>query len=145
MARTACIETFGCQMNVHDSERLAGLLEQAGYELTQDVGDADLLVINTCSVRERAEDKLFARLDTLRGKDGAVRPIVAVTGCVAQQEGAHILDRAPDVDVIVGTQALRRLPDLVEARHAHWGVPKSTSTPMRTSHSLSALPRGTIR
>ena len=102
-------------MNVHDSERLAGLLEQAGYELTRDVDDADLVVINTCSVRERAEEKLFARLDTLRGRDRAVRPIVAVTGCVAQQEGARILDRAPGVDVIAGTQALRRLPALVEA------------------------------
>ena len=114
MARTACIETFGCQMNVHDSERLAGLLEQAGYELTPDIDGADLVVINTCSVRERAADKLFARLDTLRGSDRATRPIVAVTGCVAQQEGSRILDRAPEVDVIVGTQALRRLPVLVE-------------------------------
>ena len=115
MARTACIETFGCQMNVHDSERLAGLLEQAGYELTRDVDDADLVVINTCSVRERAEDKLYTRLETLRRRDRAVRPIVAVIGCVAQQEGARILDRTTGVDVIVGTQALRRLPGLVSA------------------------------
>ena len=115
MARTVCIETFGCQMNAHDSERLAGLLEQAGYELIPDVDNADLVVINTCSVRERAEDKLFARLDSLRGSDRTVRPIVAVTGCVAQQEGARILDRAAGVDVIVGTQALRQLPGLVEA------------------------------
>ena len=115
MARKACIETFGCQMNVHDSERLAGLLEQAGYELTLDIDGADLVVINTCSVRERAEDKLFARLDTLRGSNRTARPIVAVAGCVAQQEGSRILDRAPEVDVIVGTQALRRLPVLVEA------------------------------
>ena len=111
------IETFGCQMNVHDSERMAGLLEQAGYEPTDDAADADVVVINTCSVREHAEDKLYTRLGELRvlraetGHD----PIVAVAGCVAQQEGKTILARAPGVtDVVVGTQAIRRLPMLVE-------------------------------
>ena len=101
-------------MNVHDSERVAGLLEQAGYELTADPTDADLVVINTCSVRERAQDKLFSRLDNLVGVTKARRPLVAVIGCVAQQEGSKIFDRAPDVDVVVGTQALKRLPVLVE-------------------------------
>ena len=115
MARKACIETFGCQMNVHDSERIAGLLEQAGFEITIDVEDADLVVINTCSVRERAEDKLFARLDALRRSDGARQQVVAVAGCVAQQEGARLLERTGGrVDVVVGTQALRRLPVLVD-------------------------------
>jgi tRNA-2-methylthio-N6-dimethylallyladenosine synthase len=111
------IETFGCQMNVHDSERMAGLLEQAGYEPTDDAADADVVVINTCSVREHAEDKLYTRLGELRvlraetGHD----PIVAVAGCVAQQEGETILARAPGVtNVIVGTQAIRRLPMLIE-------------------------------
>src|SRR5215213_7872311 len=104
-------------MNVHDSERMAGLLEQAGYEPTDDAADADVVVINTCSVRERAEDKLYTRLGELRVLSGATGhdPIVAVTGCVAQQEGETILKRAPGVtDVIVGTQAIRRLPMLVE-------------------------------
>ncbi len=113
MGKKACIETFGCQMNVHDSERMAGLLEQAGYELTHDVDDADLVVVNTCSVREKAEDKLFARLDALRGQPDD-RPLVAVTGCVAQQEGSRLLERSARVDVVVGTQALRRLPLLVD-------------------------------
>ena len=117
MARKYLIETFGCQMNVHDSERMAGLLEQAGFEATEEASDADVVVINTCSVRERAEEKLYTRLGELRmmaaeqGRD----PIVAVAGCVAQQEGAQILKRAPGVaDVIVGTQQIRRLPMLVE-------------------------------
>ena len=119
MARKACIETFGCQMNAHDSERVAGLLEQTGYELTTEVEDADLVVVNTCSVRERAEDKLYTRLGSLDTKNGGARPIVAVIGCVAQQEGGKIFQRAPDVDVIVGTQALKRLPVLVaEAEHS---------------------------
>ena len=111
------IETFGCQMNVHDSERMAGLLEQAGYEATDDAADADVVVINTCSVRERAEDKLYTRLGELRvmSAETGHDPIVAVAGCVAQQEGETILARAPGVtDVIVGTQAIRRLPMLVE-------------------------------
>ena len=104
-------------MNVHDSERMAGLLEQAGYEATDEAGDADVVVINTCSVRERAEDKLYTRLGELRqlaAKQGH-NPIVAVAGCVAQQEGDAILKRSPGVaDVIIGTQAIRRLPMMLE-------------------------------
>ncbi len=117
MSRKYLIETFGCQMNFHDSERMAGLLDQAGYEATDDERDADVIVINTCSVRERAEEKLFTRLGEIRqmgleSEDGR-RPVVAVTGCVAQQEGAQILTRSNVVDVIVGTQNLKRLPMLV--------------------------------
>ena len=117
MARKYLIETFGCQMNVHDSERMGGLLEQAGYEPTTDAGEADVVVINTCSVRERAEEKLYTRLGELRvmAAEQGRAPIVAVAGCVAQQEGRAILKRAPGVpDVIVGTQAIRQLPMLVE-------------------------------
>src|ERR1700674_4928935 len=107
MPRKYVIETFGCQMNVHDSERMAGLLEQAGFEATEDAADADVVVINTCSVREHAEDKLYTRLGELRllASEQGHDPIVAVTGCVAQQEGAAILKRAPGVaDIVLGTQ-----------------------------------------
>ena len=114
MAKTYLVETFGCQMNVHDSERLSGLLENRGYEPAQDLDRTDLLVINTCSVRERAAEKLFARLDRFRNKKLEARPTIAVTGCVAQQEGDKILSRAPMVDVIVGTQALEQLPIAIE-------------------------------
>ena len=115
MARKYLIETYGCQMNVHDSERMAGLLEQAGYEATADEHDADVVLINTCSVREKAEEKLFTRLGEFRQMelDTGQRPIVAVAGCVAQQEGSQILRRSRGVDVIVGTQNLKRLPMLV--------------------------------
>ena len=115
MARKYLIETYGCQMNVHDSERMAGLLEQAGYEATSDGEDADVVVINTCSVREKAEEKLFTRLGEFRQMELETghRPVVAVAGCVAQQEGARILKRAKAVDVIIGTQNLKRLPMLV--------------------------------
>lgn len=121
MSRKYLIETYGCQMNAHDSERMAGLLEQAGYEPTDDAGDADVVVINTCSVREHAEDKLYTRLGELRvlAQEHGHNPIVAVAGCVAQQEGNALLKRSPGVaDLIVGTQAIKRLPMLVERAEA---------------------------
>src|SRR4051812_46458995 len=104
-------------MNSHDSERMAGLLEQAGYESTDDAADADVVVINTCSVRERAEDKLYTRLGELRmlAAEQGHDPVVAIAGCVAQQEGEALLKRSPGVaDVILGTQAIKRLPMLIE-------------------------------
>jgi tRNA-2-methylthio-N6-dimethylallyladenosine synthase len=105
-------------MNVHDSERMAGLLEQAGFEATEDAAAADVVVINTCSVRERAEEKLYTRLGELRmlAAEHGHDPIVAVAGCVAQQEGEAIFKRSAGVaDIVVGTQQIRRLPMLVEA------------------------------
>src|SRR4051812_43651208 len=128
MARKYLIETFGCQMNIHDSERMAGLLDQAGFESTSDDRDADVIVINTCSVRERAEEKLFTRLGEIRlmGEETGARPVVAVTGCVAQQEGSQILRRSKSVDVIVGTQNLKRLPLLVTDALEH---PRRASAP----------------
>ncbi|HEX5108028.1 MAG TPA: tRNA (N6-isopentenyl adenosine(37)-C2)-methylthiotransferase MiaB [Vicinamibacterales bacterium] len=118
MAKKYLIETFGCQMNVHDSERMAGLLDQAGYEATGDETAADVIVINTCSVREHAEEKLYTRLGEIRVmRDGTGRaPIVAVAGCVAQQEGDRLLRNANGhlIDVVMGTQRLKQLPMLVE-------------------------------
>ena len=111
------IETYGCQMNVHDAERMAGLLETSGYDRADTDADADLVVINTCSVRERAEDKLYTRLGEIKemarelGRD----PIVAVTGCVAQQEGDKLIKRSAGVvDIVVGTQQLKMLPMLAD-------------------------------
>ncbi len=117
MAKKYLIETFGCQMNVHDSERMAGLLEQAGYERAVTDVDADVILINTCSVRERAEEKLYTRLGELRVQQeetGQHRSVV-VAGCVAQQEGAALLKRSNGhvIDVVVGTQQQKRLPMLL--------------------------------
>ena len=116
MSRKYLIETFGCQMNYHDSEQMAGLLEAAGYEATADDLDADVIVINTCSVRERAEQKLYTRLGELRqaAAETGHRPMVAVAGCVAQQEGSAILARSGLVDVLVGTRRVRMLPMLLD-------------------------------
>jgi tRNA-2-methylthio-N6-dimethylallyladenosine synthase len=133
LAKKYLIETFGCQMNVHDSERMAGLLEAAGYEATPDDRDADVIVINTCSVREHAEEKLYTRLGELRvlqtetGRDA----IVAVAGCVAQQEGAALLKATNGrmIDVVVGTQRTKMLPMLVE-QAARSPVPAIDISPM---------------
>ena len=118
MAKKYLIETFGCQMNFHDSERMAGLLDQAGYEATTEAIDADVVVINTCSVREHAEEKLYTRLGELRvlEQETGHKPVVAIAGCVAQQEGETLLKKSNGhvIDVIVGTQRLKMLPTLVE-------------------------------
>jgi tRNA-2-methylthio-N6-dimethylallyladenosine synthase len=111
------IETYGCQMNVHDAERMAGLLEQSGYDRAESDADADLVVINTCSVRERAEEKLYTRLGEIKemGRELGRDPIVAVTGCVAQQEGEKLIKRSAGVvDVVVGTQQVKMLPLLAK-------------------------------
>src|SRR5215510_2633318 len=104
------LETYGCQMNVHDGERMAGLLESNGYDRTESEADADLVVINTCSVRERAEEKLYTRLGEIKemGREIGRDPIVAVTGCVAQQEGDKLIARSAGVvDVVVDRKSTR--------------------------------------
>ena len=114
-ARTYEVRTYGCQMNVHDSERIAGLLEADGYAPAATPESADVVVVNTCSGRERAEEKQVTRLGEIRAaaEETGHRPLVAVAGCVAQQEGAEILKRSRLVDVVVGTQAVKQLPSLV--------------------------------
>ncbi len=105
-------------MNIHDSERMAGLLDRSGYEPTDDDLDADVIVINTCSVREHAEEKLYTRLGELRvmNEETGRRPVVAVAGCVAQQEGESLLRKSNGhmIDVVLGTQRLKMLPVLVD-------------------------------
>lgn len=109
------IETWGCQMNQHDSEKMAGILEGLGYASTEDPASANLILLNTCSVREKAESKVFGRLGRL-GRLKKERPglLIAVVGCVAQQAGEAIFRRAPYVDVIMGPRNLARLGALLE-------------------------------
>jgi tRNA-2-methylthio-N6-dimethylallyladenosine synthase len=109
------VRTFGCQMNVHDSERLAGLLEAAGYRRTRDGEQADVVVLNTCAVRENADNKLYGNLGHLAPVKAA-RPEtrIAVGGCLAQKDRAAIVSRAPWVDVVFGTHNLDSLPALLE-------------------------------
>jgi tRNA-2-methylthio-N6-dimethylallyladenosine synthase len=111
------IETFGCQMNVADTERAATGLRKAGYDLTASAEAADIVLLNTCSVRERAERKVFRRIGEIRSqakRAGQQKPLIGVMGCVAQLEGERIFQNAPAVDLIVGTRATDRLPALIE-------------------------------
>ncbi|MGY1718897.1 tRNA (N6-isopentenyl adenosine(37)-C2)-methylthiotransferase MiaB [Blastococcus sp. SYSU DS0552] len=117
--RTYRVRTYGCQMNVHDSERLSGLLEQAGYTAAADGDDADVVVLNTCAVRENADNRLYGNLGHLRPvKDARPGMQIAVGGCLAQKDRGEIVRRAPWVDVVFGTHNVGSLPALLErARH----------------------------
>jgi tRNA-2-methylthio-N6-dimethylallyladenosine synthase len=118
-ARTYQVRTYGCQMNVHDSERLAGLLEAAGYERAADGADADVVVFNTCAVRENADNKLYGNLSHLAPRKQADPNMqIAVGGCLAQKDRDSVLRKAPWVDVVFGTHNIGSLPVLLErARH----------------------------
>lgn len=116
MSKKLLIKTWGCQMNEYDSSKMADLLNAAnGYELTEDPDEADVLLLNTCSIREKAQEKVFHQLGrwkTLKDKKAGV--VIGVGGCVATQEGDHIRQRAPFVDVIFGPQTLHRLPQMIK-------------------------------
>jgi tRNA-2-methylthio-N6-dimethylallyladenosine synthase len=110
------IKTFGCQMNEYDSDKMADVMKAAqGYEPTQDPEQADLILFNTCSVREKAQEKVFSDLGRVKHLK-AKGVLIGVGGCVASQEGAAIIERAPYVDVVFGPQTLHRLPQLLQAR-----------------------------
>ena len=113
--RTYTVRTFGCQMNVHDSERLAGLLEEAGYQRASDPSDADVVVLNTCAVRENADNRLYGTLGHLKSwKDARPGAQIAVGGCLAQKDRGDIVSRAPWVDAVFGTHNIGSLPVLLE-------------------------------
>jgi tRNA-2-methylthio-N6-dimethylallyladenosine synthase len=120
MAGKYFIRTFGCQMNEYDSEKISAVLEQTGgLARARSAEDADLIVFNTCSVREKAQEKVFADLGRVKGlKRANPELLIAVGGCVASQEGGGIVERAPCVDVVFGPQTLHRLPDLLARRRA---------------------------
>lgn len=117
--RTYQVRTYGCQMNVHDSERLSGLLEAAGYERAAEGTDADIVVFNTCAVRENADNKLYGNLSHLAPRKSAEPDMqIAVGGCLAQKDRDAVLKKAPWVDVVFGTHNIGSLPVLLErARH----------------------------
>ncbi|QXW18926.1 tRNA (N6-isopentenyl adenosine(37)-C2)-methylthiotransferase MiaB [Comamonas aquatica] len=118
MSKKVFIKTFGCQMNEYDSDKMADVLGAAqGYEPTQNMDEADLILFNTCSVREKAQEKVFSDLGRIKHlKEKGV--LIGVGGCVASQEGDEIIKRAPYVDVVFGPQTLHRLPELLNARAA---------------------------
>jgi tRNA-2-methylthio-N6-dimethylallyladenosine synthase len=117
------IKTYGCQMNVYDSQRMGEVLSERGYQTTDTVEDADLVILNTCHIREKAAEKVYSELGRLRRlKDRSGKDMkIAVAGCVAQAEGEEIVRRAPVVDLVFGPQTYHRLPDLLD-RHGESGA-----------------------
>lgn len=112
--KTFCIETFGCQMNDHDSEKVAGVLMARGYRPVEDSSHADLVLYNTCSIREKAAQKVFSHLGALKKVRPHNPPVIGVLGCVAQQEGDRIFERAPQVSLVCGSASYSRLPELLD-------------------------------
>ncbi|MEG8222452.1 tRNA (N6-isopentenyl adenosine(37)-C2)-methylthiotransferase MiaB [Sphingomonas sp. HH69] len=132
------VKSFGCQMNVYDGERMAEMLGAQGMTAA-DGADADLVILNTCHIREKAVDKVYSDIGRMTREDGT-RPMIAVAGCVAQAEGSEISRRAKTVDIVVGPQAYHRLPDLIEK--AGRGE-EAVDTDMPAASKFGALPART--
>lgn len=135
------IKSFGCQMNVHDAERMADLLALQGYATTDDVEAADLIVLNTCHIREKASEKVYSELGRLRQLKDERRQqgqstLIAVAGCVAQAEGAEIMKRQPAVDLVVGPQSYQNLPGLL----ADIGKRRVVDTEFPAEDKFASLP-----
>lgn len=148
MPRKLCIKTWGCQMNVYDSDRMADVMAPHGYHMTDDAADADLVILNTCHIREKATEKVFSELGRLRAAkqareaDGGIQ-ILAVAGCVAQAEGDEILNRAPQVDMVFGPQTYHRLPELTRLardRRAAGGRARVLDTDFPVEPKFDTLP-----
>ena len=139
--RSYHVKSFGCQMNVYDGERMGELLSSEGMAPASEA-EADLIVLNTCHIRERAVHRVYSEIGTLKREDGS-RPMIAVAGCVAQAEGAEVSRRAREVDIVVGPQAYHRLPQLI-AQAA--GGKRAVDTDMPAETKFAALPaRGVQR
>ena len=134
--RTFRVKNFGCQMNAYDGERMAELLVDQGLTEATESADADLVVLNTCHIREKAAEKVYSDIGRLRRADGS-SPLIAVAGCVAQAEGEEIMARAPTVRVVVGPQAYHRLPAMLDEAVAGHRV---TDTDMPAETKFDALP-----
>ncbi len=136
--KTFRVKSFGCQMNMYDGERMAELLAARGMSPTPEGEEAELVVLNTCHIRERSAEKVYSEIGRLRKAGGAHPPMVAVAGCVAQAEGEEIFARAPSVGVVVGPQSYHRLPELV-ARAA--AGERAADTDMPADAKFAALPK----
>lgn len=135
--RTYRVKSFGCQMNVYDGDRMAELLAEQGIAPAPEGEEADLVVLNTCHIREKAAEKVYSDIGRLKRADGT-SPLIAVAGCVAQAEGEEIMARAPSVKMVVGPQAYHRLPEMIRAAGEGQRV---TDTDMPAETKFDALPR----
>jgi len=141
------IQTFGCQMNVNDSEKIVALLAQDGYEATDDAGRADLIVVNTCSIREKAAQKAYSQLGRFRLlKERNPDLILAMGGCLAQERGKTAMGRIPFLDIVFGTHQIHRLPGLIRqvaASHAPM-VETGFESPVKSLEIAAAPPNGSV-
>ncbi|MEM6266604.1 MAG: tRNA (N6-isopentenyl adenosine(37)-C2)-methylthiotransferase MiaB [Pseudomonadota bacterium] len=135
--KTYRVKSFGCQMNVYDGERMGELLAEKGITPAPEGEDADLVVLNTCHIREKAAEKVYSDIGRLTKGDGS-KPMIAVAGCVAQAEGEEIMARAPSVSMVVGPQAYHRLPDMLDK--AVKGE-RATDTDMPAIAKFDSLPK----
>ncbi|MAV49933.1 MAG: tRNA (N6-isopentenyl adenosine(37)-C2)-methylthiotransferase MiaB [Hyphomonadaceae bacterium] len=139
--KTVFIKTYGCQMNVYDSERMKDVLAPIGYRPVETADEADLVVLNTCHIREKATEKVYSELGQMRKlkdrSDG--RMTIAVAGCVAQAEGAEIMRRQPAVDLVLGPQAYHKLPEMIARVHRSTG--ERLETDFETLEKFDALPK----
>ena len=139
------IKTWGCQMNVYDSRRMADILRPFGYAVTEEPEGADMMILNTCHIREKATDKVFSELGRMRrlkdkkeAEGGTM--IMAVAGCVAQAEGEYIIERAPYVDLVFGPQTYHELPEMLAKLTGAYGTERIVSTELDTENKFDSLP-----
>lgn len=140
------IKTWGCQMNVYDSRRMADILAPLGYAPTETPDDADMVILNTCHIREKATEKVFSEIGRLRDiknerASNGEKTIIAVAGCVAQAEGDFIMERAPSVDMVFGPQAYHELPEMMLKA----GVERIVNTNLATEDKFDSLPEADIQ
>jgi tRNA-2-methylthio-N6-dimethylallyladenosine synthase len=146
VSKTAYIKTYGCQMNVYDSARIADVLAALGFAVTDDPATADLMLLNTCHIRDKAAEKVYSeigrleRLRRARVAAGEARPLIAVAGCVAQAEGDELVARAPAVDVVVGPQSYHRLPALLAQAADTGGAGPAIDTAFPADSKFERLP-----
>ena len=140
------IKTWGCQMNVYDSKRMADVLRPMGYDLTDKPDDADFIILNTCHIRERATEKVFSEIGRLREHknrrtDEGKQTLIAVAGCVAQAEGDVITARAKEVDLVFGPQAYHELPEMIAQLTGAYGDKRVINTDFPTESKFDLLPQ----
>ena len=140
---TVYVETYGCQMNVADTDMVVGLLERAGYARTTDPSSADVILINTCAVRERAVERVRGRASTLaRYKSTGRRVVLGITGCMAEHLRGDLREQAPYVDLVVGPDSYRRLPEHIEQARAGGSVQDTELDAHETYEGLDAWRAG---
>lgn len=148
--RKVFVKSYGCQMNAYDATRMADVLAPEGFDETAEIGEADLIVLNTCHIRERASEKVFSELGKIKvlKEERATRGLattIAVAGCVAQAEGAEIVRRQKAVDLVVGPQAYHRLPDMLRRVDGHTPVIDTDFPPEDKFDHLASAAREKIR